>query len=36
MTAITQDYQITWEKLPDDYKLPNDPSYCVSPNQVIC
>jgi Uma2 family endonuclease len=25
MTALTQDYQITWEKLPDDYKLPNDP-----------
>ncbi|MBH8576741.1 Uma2 family endonuclease [Nostocaceae cyanobacterium CENA369] len=26
MTAIvTQDYQITWEKLPDDYKLPDDP-----------
>ncbi|MEI1375713.1 Uma2 family endonuclease [Nostoc sp. UHCC 0926] len=25
MTALTQDYQITWEKLPDDYKLPDDP-----------
>ncbi|WP_373528623.1 Uma2 family endonuclease [Nostoc sp.] len=25
MTALTQDYQITWEKLPDDYVLPNDP-----------
>ncbi|MEH2460851.1 Uma2 family endonuclease [Nostoc sp.] len=25
MTALIQDYQITWEKLPDDYKLPNDP-----------
>ncbi len=25
MTALTQDYQITWEKLPDDYLLPNDP-----------
>ncbi|MBE9052024.1 Uma2 family endonuclease [Nostocales cyanobacterium LEGE 11386] len=26
MTAIiTQNYQITWEKLPDDYKLPDDP-----------
>jgi Uma2 family endonuclease len=25
MTAITQDYQITWEKLPDDYRLPDDP-----------
>ncbi|WP_138499496.1 Uma2 family endonuclease [Nostoc sp. PA-18-2419] len=25
MTVITQDYQITWEKLPDDYKLPDDP-----------
>ncbi|BAZ01635.1 hypothetical protein NIES37_56390 [Tolypothrix tenuis PCC 7101] len=25
MTAFTQDYQITWEKLPDDYKLPDDP-----------
>ncbi|UKP00808.1 Uma2 family endonuclease [Nostoc sp. UHCC 0870] len=26
MTAIiTPNYQITWEKLPDDYKLPDDP-----------
>ncbi|MEH2305973.1 Uma2 family endonuclease [Nostoc sp.] len=25
MTTLTQDYQITWEKLPDDYKLPDDP-----------
>ncbi|QIR37638.1 Uma2 family endonuclease [Tolypothrix sp. PCC 7910] len=25
MTAFTQDYKITWEKLPDDYKLPDDP-----------
>lgn len=25
MTVITQDYKITWEKLPDDYKLPDDP-----------
>ncbi|MEH2253496.1 Uma2 family endonuclease [Nostoc sp.] len=25
MTALTQDYQIIWEKLPDDYKLPDDP-----------
>ncbi|MEH1891770.1 MAG: Uma2 family endonuclease [Nostoc sp.] len=25
MTALTQDYQITWEKLPDDYKLSDDP-----------
>jgi len=25
MTAVTQDYQITWEKLPDDYILPDDP-----------
>jgi hypothetical protein len=25
MTALTQDYQITWEKLPDDYELPDDP-----------
>ncbi|MBD2204259.1 Uma2 family endonuclease [Calothrix sp. FACHB-1219] len=25
MTALTQNYQITWEKLPDDYKLPDDP-----------
>ncbi|MCG6133576.1 MAG: Uma2 family endonuclease [Nostoc sp. LLA-1] len=26
MTAIiTPNYQITWKKLPDDYKLPNDP-----------
>ena len=25
MTALTQDYQITWEKLPDGYKLPDDP-----------
>ncbi|WP_017652058.1 Uma2 family endonuclease [Fortiea contorta] len=25
MIALTQDYQITWEKLPDDYKLPDDP-----------
>jgi Putative restriction endonuclease len=24
MTTFTQDYQITWEKLPDDYKLPDD------------
>ncbi|MEH2363646.1 Uma2 family endonuclease [Nostoc sp.] len=23
--TVTQDYQITWEKLPDDYKLPDDP-----------
>ncbi|MBX9258590.1 Uma2 family endonuclease [Desmonostoc muscorum CCALA 125] len=25
MTALTEGYQITWEKLPDDYKLPDDP-----------
>jgi Uma2 family endonuclease len=25
MISLTQDYQITWEKLPDDYKLPDDP-----------
>jgi len=25
MTTLSQDYQITWEKLPDDYKLPDDP-----------
>ena len=25
MTALTQDYQITWEKLPDDYKLSDHP-----------
>ncbi|MBW4560216.1 MAG: Uma2 family endonuclease [Mojavia pulchra JT2-VF2] len=25
MTAFTQDYKITWEKLPDDYRLPDDP-----------
>jgi Uma2 family endonuclease len=26
MTAtVTQDYKITWEKLPDDYKLPDEP-----------
>ena len=25
MITLTQDYQITWEKLPDDYKLPDDP-----------
>ncbi|MEH2281173.1 MAG: Uma2 family endonuclease [Nostoc sp.] len=25
MTVLTQGYQITWEKLPDDYKLPDDP-----------
>lgn len=25
MTAVTQDYQITWEKLPDDYILPHNP-----------
>jgi len=25
MTVLTQDYKITWEKLPDDYKLPDDP-----------
>ncbi|BAY91669.1 MULTISPECIES: Uma2 family endonuclease [unclassified Tolypothrix] len=25
MTTLTQNYQITWEKLPDDYKLPDDP-----------
>ncbi|MEA5502472.1 Uma2 family endonuclease [Halotia wernerae UHCC 0503] len=25
MTALTQDYKITWEKLPDDYKLSDDP-----------
>jgi Uma2 family endonuclease len=25
MTTLIQDYQITWEKLPDDYKLPDDP-----------
>jgi len=25
MTVLTQDYQITWEKLPDDYKLPDEP-----------
>lgn len=25
MTALTQGYQITWEKLLDDYKLPNYP-----------
>ncbi|MBE9003492.1 Uma2 family endonuclease [Fortiea sp. LEGE XX443] len=25
MTAATQNYQITWEKLPDDYKLPDEP-----------
>ncbi|WP_191758843.1 Uma2 family endonuclease [Komarekiella delphini-convector] len=23
--TVTQDYQITWEKLPDDYKLPDHP-----------
>ncbi|MGV0105816.1 hypothetical protein NSTCB13_04577 [Nostoc sp. DSM 114160] len=25
MATLTQDYKITWEKLPDDYKLPDDP-----------
>ncbi|MDZ7956779.1 MAG: Uma2 family endonuclease [Aulosira sp. DedQUE10] len=25
MIALTQNYQITWEKLPDDYRLPDDP-----------
>jgi hypothetical protein len=25
MTTLTQGYQITWEELPDDYKLPDDP-----------
>jgi Uma2 family endonuclease len=25
MTTATQDYQITWEKLPEDYILPNEP-----------
>ena len=25
MIITTQDYQITWEKLPDDYILPDDP-----------
>lgn len=25
IATVTQDYQITWEKLPDDYVLPDDP-----------
>jgi hypothetical protein len=25
MIITTQDYLITWEKLPDDYILPDDP-----------
>ncbi len=25
IATATQDYQITWEKLPDDYVLPDEP-----------
>jgi hypothetical protein len=36
MTAIiTPNYQITWEKLPDDYKLPDDPGDNIE-NAIAC